>query len=421
MNKERFNYQGATYKILGPETARIVRIIADCDHFIVPSVVFSPDGQEYKVNSIYSASDFLNDEEESCFNEEEEEEEYNKEPAIVNEISFDILSEIEEIPISFIFSCKSNFYIHPKAKRINTDDFLPISNLPIIHISDKNKFISVIGRRITMNNYPLALKPQFSCRSRLYIRETVRIVDNIAYNCCKSITTVFIPQSVEIIGVYSFHDCSNLHTVVFKGNPRLKIIETHAFSITSLKKFDFPSGIERIGDSAFSKCENLLSITFHDDAKITTIPPNMFSCSALTKVIIPQSVEVIDNYAFNKCSSLSLVTFQDGSKLKIIGESAFSNTSIRYIDIPSGVEEIRGWAFSSCINLITARFSSDSKLKLIGPCAFDCSGIEKIVIPASVETIQEMAFVQCINLTSVTYLGDKARIKMDSTVFMRCP
>ena len=82
-----------------------------------------------------------------------------------------------------------------------------------------------------------------------------------AFKNNKKIKTVTIGSNIETIGAEAFSGCSNLQTVIFKGN-NIKVIGAKAFyKCTKIKKIVIPSSVNKIGKQAFFGCKNLKSIT----------------------------------------------------------------------------------------------------------------------------------------------------------------
>ena len=123
-----------------------------------------------------------------------------------------------------------------------------------------------------------------------------------AFEHCKEITSVTIPDSVKSIGSQAFLDCTSLKSVSIGNN--VETIERSAFSsCSSLEKVVVPNSVSAIDELAFSKCSNLKSIELSNN--ITTIESCTFEwCSNLKSIKIPPSVTTIKGMAFYWCKSL---------------------------------------------------------------------------------------------------------------------
>ena len=114
-----------------------------------------------------------------------------------------------------------------------------------------------------------------------------------AFENCKSLTSITLPESVTEIGDCAFDEC------------------------TSLKSITLPVGVTEIGESAFSKCTSLTSITLPDG--VTKIGEFAFrSCESLSYINIPDGVTKIAVNVFSDCVSLERVIFSES--LESIGD-----------------------------------------------------------------------------------------------------
>ena len=142
-----------------------------------------------------------------------------------------------------------------------------------------------------------------------------------AFDNCKGLTSVIIPDSVTSIGYNAFSGCSNLQDIYITdiaawcniagldnlmkygaSDKKLYINNKLATSIT------IPNGVKAIPSYAFYNCTGLRSVTIPDS--VTSIGWRAFEgCSSLTSVTIPDSVTSIGCFAFWGCSGLTSITF----------------------------------------------------------------------------------------------------------------
>ena len=183
-----------------------------------------------------------------------------------------------------------------------------------------------------------------------------------------AITSVFIPNSVETIGIAAFRGCADLKNVRLPEH--LKVLEEEAFSgCTNLTSINIPEGVTSIGDDAFANCIQLNEITIPSSVEhfgegvfrvtgftslpklpesLTTIPIAMFSdCYQLTSIEIPKNITSIDAYAFGRCP---ISEIEIPASVTYIGEAAFANCkNLTSITIPNNVTDIGMNAFGGCI------------------------------------------------------------------------
>lgn len=101
----------------------------------------------------------------------------------------------------------------------------------------------------------------------------------------KSLTSITIPESIQVIEDKAFSWCSNLESVKL-ANSITRIGEGAFYLCTSLKNIDLPSNLTSLKSFVFSKCNSLRSI------------------------VIPASVKLIKSFAFKECENLYQIDYQ---------------------------------------------------------------------------------------------------------------
>ena len=84
----------------------------------------------------------------------------------------------------------------------------------------------------------------------------VRVIRGGAFAGNKTITTVYLPDSVEEIEGGAFENCSNLQTVVTSGNSKLSAIGSSAFSGCPKLNTAFAFDVGSVSDSALTQHTN---------------------------------------------------------------------------------------------------------------------------------------------------------------------
>ena len=228
--------------------------------------------------------------------------------------------------------------------------------------------------RKNQNNYSgeIVIPESVEYEGWIYI---VTSIEKYAFEMCFDLTSVTIPNSVEIVGTGAFYGCSGLTSVTI------------------------PNSVKSIGDEAFYECYVLTSVTIPNS--VTSIGDYAFKdCSGLTSVTIPNSVTSIGDEVFGGCSGLASVTIPNS--VVSIGDGAFSGCSgLTSVAIPNSVTSIGEWAFSYCSGLTSVAIPNS--VTSIGADAFRyCEGLTSVTIGNSVESIGERAFLECFGLISVT-------------------
>lgn len=331
-----FDEGEARYTICGDDTAILSSILwPHLNEFVVPETIYSKEKKKlFRIIGIRE-SDFS-----SCF------------PNDIKIVSFSESSKIEAIPLSFFLSCEK-IYFPPNLKRVKGDYCYNDRDKRIIKNKHppKNRFFSVIWRRIVLNHFPLELVMKGVCRKCVYFRETIQIIGNYAFASNCKITTVVIPPSVEEIGDFSFNECVNLQKIIFTGKSKLKKIGMCAFRDTAIRQIEFPSSLEDTGLHIFYKNKKIEKVTFAKNSRLKIINRNAFSGSMIKSIEIPASLEVISFYAFYNCKELRTICFPKDSQLTKIEDFAFGFSSIESLDFPLSLLEIGKLAFVDCKNL----------------------------------------------------------------------
>ena len=270
--------------------------------------------------------------------------------------------------------------------------------------------------------------------TELYINEkydgyTVTSIGDSAFQGCRSLKMIVIPNSVTSIGKSAFNGCNNLTSIrlPFVGATKDGTENTHLGHLfgassysenkeyvpTSLRTVVITDGT-RIGDYAFYFCLYLTNITIPDS--VTSIGNYAFAeCRFLTRIIIPDGVTSIGNSAFRFCLNLTSITIPDS--VTSIGNSAFSYCNIKNITIPDGVTSISEKAFQGCSSLTSITIPDG--VTSIGNYAFaSCRSLTSISIPDSVTSIGSYAFQGCSSLTNITILSSVTSI--NSSTFWSC-
>lgn len=309
-------------------------------------------------------------------------------------------------------------------------------------------------------------------------------------SCLKS---VFIPNSVEMMGdrihyeqgynVDSavFVNCTNLETITFEENSKLKywgkntfkgcsslkaiwIGENSAleeiyddFSKTALETLDLSSCHNfKVLEGNFSGNRNLKAVNL-SNTQLSRIDKYAFNnCSSLETVILSEATGIIDSYAFANCTSLAEINLEN---IKAINENAFSNcpklegiipektakeyngfiygitdteaTIIEYIGndsnviIPDTIDglpvtEIFDRAFWFNKNLKTVTLSEN--LKSIGESAFEgCSALTEIPeFPKTLKKIGASAFSSCTSAKGEAVIPNGI-CSIPADCFYKCP
>lgn len=231
----------------------------------------------------------------------------------------------------------------------------------------------------------------------------------VKYKGVDGVTELTIPStldghSVSAIGTLAFEECRELTKVVIPEG--VKSIGVQAFRLcTSLKEVVIPESCLDIDRGVFYYCSELTNVTL--PSKLTAIPDYTFyMCTSLKEISVPTTVTEIGVSAFNHCQ-ISNFPLHEG--IVRIGGYAFEGNLITEIKLPSTCKEVGGWAFYNCVNVTTITLNDG--LETVGGGAFyNLDKVTSVIFPDSVTAIGSYALRGCKSLTElyVPFVGEKA-------------
>ena len=252
-----------------------------------------------------------------------------------------------------------------------------------------------------------------------------------AFQGCKHLVDVTMPDHITTLQGDAFHDCISLKRIHL-SNGISKIITTTFTGCIGLKEINIPDGVTEIKRGTFkdSPIEKL-----HIGKALATIDSKLFyngevdqfsgkqkttrainivsvdpenpylkatNSMVLSKdgkilfaslgnrrnVSIPDGVEVVGNSAFDSLVFLSDVHLPDS--LVSIGERAFYRTGLRSVSLGTKVKRIAAGAFKHCSNLAAVVFNNS--IQEIGDEAFLGCPIVSVLLPASLRILGSSSF-----------------------------
>ena len=140
-----------------------------------------------------------------------------------------------------------------------------------------------------------------------------------AFTNCTSLSSIEIPAGVTTIGIAAFYGCANLKQITFKTPAMLNSLNTgHNTAVynygtfgkcTSLMTIKIPAGVETLNGEIFDGCSNLTTISFEINSKLKRISAYVF-----TKY----------DGAFAQLDNLTTFDASDCTQLESIGKQAFN-------------------------------------------------------------------------------------------------
>ncbi|MCL2087527.1 MAG: leucine-rich repeat protein [Oscillospiraceae bacterium] len=270
-------------------------------------------------------------------------------------------------------------------------------------------------------------------------------INGWAFAECINLTSVIIPDSIEIIGYNAFASCVNLKTLVIgaevertSGNTfeNCRSLETVVFKrqepaytyfgdifrgAPSTMKVYVPRGAERAYENVAPGAEKAglrangngwllyndgFLLILHNFGMEEWVRDGGAYKADITKVTTSYDVSRIEDRAFSGCTKLESVTFSP--RIEYIGTDAFKDTALKSAIIPDSVHTINAGAFSGCSELTEVKLPDNPHFTVIQNDAFKGTAISSIILPESIELINDGAFDSCVNLYDINF-GDKLR------------
>ena len=200
---------------------------------------------------------------------------------------------------------------------------------------------------------------------------TVQTIPNYAFNCCKSIQTISLSNSVKTLNQYclSSLECDSL---VFPSD--ITSLPNYVCYGCHFKRVVLPNTITSINSSAFSNNYDLNNVVLPES--LTTIGTDAFGyCYDLEKLVLPKNVTTIG------------------------GTFTYSTGIVSY---SYALKE-----FKILSTKITRIASNTFK---------DCDGLEKVEFSSSITTLGYNCFEGCVNLP-VTFVVPSSITKIEGNVF----
>ena len=273
------------------------------------------------------------------------------------------------------------------------------------------------------------LKSQNICY--ILVGDGISVVGTEAFNNCKSLKTVSLPDTVSTIGDNVFAASNGDIVLIFRGVDEVIDNSVCDGKLDGVAHLIVDKGVKKISDSAFSNNPLLVDLiisdavtignyAFYNDIAINrvTIESQLYSignhafdsCKSIPQVVLPETVREIGSHAFYDCNSMKSINAPVG--VAAIKEYTFFGcASLLDISIPDTVLSVGDYAYYGCVVAKTLDLSNT--LKSIGAYAFyNCNQVKEIILPNTLKSIGDYAFRSCSSITeisipdSVTELGN---------------
>lgn len=211
-----------------------------------------------------------------------------------------------------------------------------------------------------------------------YITSILGSTGYAAFGGCINLTSVVLPDEVDVIGDAAFYGCTSLENII--GLDSANTIESSAFEGTSIEEFECTVGDIYI--NAFKDCSSLTELTLNITSSYSAEQGCLDNCSSLSTINLTLADGItVDEwnstfiYGSSNVDALEEVNFGQGTT--VIPHEIFK-TSEEYGYQGDGVA-----------------FTLPNTVTEIEYEAFYCLPITSVNIPASITTIGEKAFYNC--------------------------
>ena len=266
------------------------------------------------------------------------------------------------------------------------------------------------------------------------IPDTVIKINDNAFTDCVSLANITIPNKVTHIGWGTFGGCTSLRALTIPNS--VTEIDQSAFSgCSSLTEVRILNSEVSFGAKVFNNCASNLTIygylgstaeEYADDNDITfqsldaDDPSNPDEPEYSSIFIFDSTTGTIEGLTDEgqKETDIIIPSQINGVNVVSIGTQAFTDcTNLKSVVISNGVISVGMSAFNGCTNLTSVVIpSSVTSLEWF---AFSSTSLLSVIIPSSVTYLGISCFNDCTNLESVTIYNQNTTISSDC--FVDCP
>ena len=156
----------------------------------------------------------------------------------------------------------------------------------------------------------------------------------------RTITSVTIPEGVQVVGYDAFHGCTSMTSAVFPST--LYAIRARGFQdCTALTSIELPNGFVELGTQAIYGCTNLSSVKLPNT--VTTIPYECFmSCGTIGSLEIGTGITSIADRAF-RSTRIGVLTIHATTPPTLGGNNGIDSSNIGYIVIYVPAESVQAY------------------------------------------------------------------------------
>lgn len=279
------------------------------------------------------------------------------------------------------------------------------SVLKSISVDPENPFMTSDGHALYSKDLQIMAALATPLRSYRVV-DDCKVVGKKAFSSCAQLEEVELPDSIEVIGEFSF---ANTAIKEFKAPKGLKaILEKAFYNCAHLEALSLNHGLELIGASAFADTGiSALGIP----ATVTQIGPGIadgtkvvFAGEDATFTICYDNETLLadvggglyectdEGTSFVRLLDASASSYEVIAGVASIGAHAFENApALETVTLPEGIKEIGAASFSGCHSLKAVNIPRS--VRDIGEGAFLDTSLEQIDLPAHLRHLGDRALI----------------------------
>jgi hypothetical protein len=158
------------------------------------------------------------------------------------------------------------------------------------------------------------------------IWSSVTSIGSSAFEFCKNLTQIAIPETVTTIESLAFSNCRNLQSIQLHENIHMEG-GSHFWCCKALDNVIYYNTGDMIPGNEFYCCESLKNIDIR--CKTSLIGESAFSGTAIAEFSVLKGTKAINRSAFMHCAALKTITIP--RSVSRINESAFINCGTKYL------------------------------------------------------------------------------------------
>ncbi len=250
----------------------------------------------------------------------------------------------------------------------------------------------------------------------VYRQQPVVAIEDYAFENCRSITSVVVPDSITTIGVGAFKGCNKIESMTLPFTGR----SADATAYESV--FGYIFGYATTQEDDDYKPNNNFINSQYDNIEMTTWQYSRYNCdcawgphlqsfyyyvpTSIKNITITNQSEIKDA-AFNGCNKIETINYN--KTVESIGIASFQNcksllsfntTESGVLDLNGYFDKIPAYAFKNCENILS--ISITSNIMSIENNAFEgCQRVEEITLHSNVIYLGDYAFSGLKKVSSI--------------------